>query len=149
AVFKDADFDDFEDKTRGSKAQREYCVQFQESDFAFVHRLMEEEGIYYFFKHENGRHKMIMTDDASVHEVYSDKFKDIEYFSAGTTGDYAETVTSWMATDEIQSGKVTLRDYDFEKPSANLEKVSSIKDATSYGDFERYEFPGKYTDPSI
>jgi type VI secretion system secreted protein VgrG len=146
AVFNNADFDDFDDKTSRSPYRTlDYCVQYQESDFDFVHRLMEQEGIYYFFKHQSGLHKLVLADGDSSHATY-DNFPTISYASADTTGGYAENVTSWIATQEIQSGKFTIRDRDFEKPSANLEKVKAISDVSSYGSFEIYEWPGKYTE---
>jgi type VI secretion system secreted protein VgrG len=60
-----------ESKLCGSYRPWEYCAQYNESDFAFVSRLMELEGIYYYFKHENGRHTLVLADDASAHEPLS------------------------------------------------------------------------------
>src|SRR5215475_2496750 len=64
-VFTDAGFTDFTDSLTGTYAQREYCVQYMESHFQFVSRLMEEEGIFYFFTHDTSSHKLVLADDTS------------------------------------------------------------------------------------
>jgi len=66
-IFDDAGFSGkYEDKLKGSYSPREYCVQYRETDFNFVSRLMEEEGIYYFFKHEDGDHKLVLAENIKV-----------------------------------------------------------------------------------
>jgi type VI secretion system secreted protein VgrG len=152
-VFKNADFDDFDaEKLNKTKYRKlDYCVQYQESDYDFVHRLMEQEGIYYFFTHKEGIHKLVLANGASSHATYGGDFSKIAYASANEGAKskaIADKVTSWIATREIQSGMFTIRDRDFEKPNANLEKAKSIADAQTYGDFEIYEYPGKYTEAS-
>jgi type VI secretion system secreted protein VgrG len=148
-IFTKAGFDQFDD----SKLMRvprtlDYCVQYQESDFNFVSRLMEQEGIYYFFTHpDKNVHKLILADDPSAHEVYG-SFGSIPYFSADQEGDFGDAATSWIAVREIQSGKFATDDYDFTQPSATLLKNKSIEDATSYGDFEIFEYPGRYIEPT-
>ena len=59
----------FEDELTGTYAKREYCVQYRETDFDFVSRLMEEEGIYYYFEHEDGRHVLKLVDSYSGHKA--------------------------------------------------------------------------------
>jgi type VI secretion system secreted protein VgrG len=74
-IFRSAKFDDLEDKLRRSDyVTLDYCVQYRESDFAFVSRLMEQEGIYYFFKHEDGKHKLVLCDGTTSHGKYADKY---------------------------------------------------------------------------
>lgn len=148
-VFHKAEFDDFDDQKLSRTPYRtlDFCVQYQESDFAFVHRLMEQEGIYYYFTHtDKNVHKLVLADGASAHSTYGGDFGSIQYFSGSQEGDFSDAVTSWIAVQEIQTRKFTTRDYDFEKPSANLEKTKSIDDAQSYGKFEIFEWPGKYTE---
>ena len=79
-VFRAAKFDDFEDKLqRSDYVTLDYCVQYRESDFDFVNRLMEQEGIYYFFKHDKGVHKLILCDGTGAHGKYADKYGDIKF----------------------------------------------------------------------
>ena len=68
-VFRDHGFSDFEDTLSGSYREWENCVQYRETDFNFLSRLMEQEGIYYYFKHENGKHMLVLSDSISAHEA--------------------------------------------------------------------------------
>jgi type VI secretion system secreted protein VgrG len=68
AVFDGLGFSDYEPKLRQSYDKREYCVQYCETDFNFVSRLMEEEGIFYFFRHEDGKHTLVLADQKSGYE---------------------------------------------------------------------------------
>ena len=63
-IFRDHGFTDFEERLSGSYRTWVYCVQYRETDFNFVSRLMEQEGIYYYFKHENGKHTLVLADSA-------------------------------------------------------------------------------------
>src|SRR5215831_1280277 len=67
-IFTDLKFQDFELRLYGSYAPREYCVQYRETDFDFVSRLMEEEGICYYFKHEDGKHILVLANDPAGHD---------------------------------------------------------------------------------
>ena len=69
-VFRDLGFSDFQEKLSGSYADREYCVQYRETDFDFVSRLMEEEGIYYYFAHEKGKHQLVLADSPAAHDSF-------------------------------------------------------------------------------
>lgn len=73
-VFRDEGFSDFEDSLSGTYREWDYCVQYRETDFNFISRLMEQEGMYYFFKHEDGKHTLVLSDSISAHEtVHSPK----------------------------------------------------------------------------
>src|SRR3546814_3557718 len=71
----------YEMKLTGSYRSWEYCVQYQETDFAFISRLMEHEGIYYYFKHEKGQHTLLMTDDIALH-VPVPGYESIPYYGS-------------------------------------------------------------------
>ena len=68
-VFSDRGFSDFRDATTGSPPTLEYCVQYRETDFNFVSRLMEQYGIYYFFEHSDGKHTLVLADAKSSHKT--------------------------------------------------------------------------------
>jgi type VI secretion system secreted protein VgrG len=147
-VFRAAKFDDFEDKLqRKDYVTFDYCVQYRESDFAFVSRLMEQEGIYYFFKHANGLHKLVLCDDPASHGKYADKYGDIQ-LGRSTQDSTTGTVWDWALGQELQSGQYTHTDYDFEKPNADLKKSKSIVEGHKEDSFEIYDYPGKYVEPS-
>src|SRR5215469_18625668 len=67
-IFEDLGFKDFQFRLYGSFTPRDYCVQYRETDFNFVSRLMEEEGICYYFKHEQGKHVLVLTNDPAGHD---------------------------------------------------------------------------------
>jgi type VI secretion system secreted protein VgrG len=106
-------------KLQNSYPTREYCVQYRESDFAFVSRLMEQEGMYYFFDHRDGRHIMVLCDDRSSHSDSS--YEELKYLAA------SQTVLEdrvWRWTETVATGaeeKATFRDFDFTAPTKSLE----------------------------
>ncbi len=134
---------------------RDYCVQYRESDFAFASRLMEEEGIYYFFQHEDGKHEMIVTDAPQRHpDVPVQKDVIYESLSGGTRTEMR--VASWEKSQELRSGKYTLWDHCFELPDTHLEAVRPILSSAVAGKvthelkvggndkLEIYDYPGGY-----
>lgn len=140
---------------QGKYEPRDYCVQYNESDFQFASRLMEEEGIYYFFKHSEDGHKMVMADSPQSHPDMPEMSKIIyEEVTGGTRPE--ERITRWEKMQELRSGKYTLWDHCFELPHKHLEAEKTVLDSVSVGKvahklkvagndkFEIYEFPGAY-----
>ncbi|MCK0149289.1 type VI secretion system tip protein VgrG [Marivita sp. S6314] len=132
---------------------RTYCTQYRETDFDFISRLMEEEGIYYYFEHDNGgTETMVLADIHSSHvPVAAPSELQFNNNMIRSTIERTEPqVFEWNANEEIRSGKVTLRDFDFENISADLEVESAIK-AGDYtrADDNRYDYPGHYRVASL
>ncbi len=129
---------------QGSYSPRDYCVQYRESDFDFVSRLMEELGIFYFFRHEQGSHEMVIGDSPSAHTpILGDPaipFREM----AGMAAD-EEVVYEFSGKLEVVPGAVALRDFDFLRPSLDM----TVDNQASEGDaaLEVYDYPGKYEDP--
>src|SRR5260370_19330466 len=93
-IFSDLKFKDFELHLYGDFTPRDYCVQYRETDFNFVSRLMEEEGIYYYFNHQSAKHVLILANDAAAHEACPGQ-KTARYdLPAGATTD-DDLVTEW------------------------------------------------------
>lgn len=144
----------------GSK--REYCVQYGESDFAFVSRLMEEEGIYYFFKHKEDRHVLHLSDRPSAHEHGHPK--KLSYnphtLTVFNTDSAARTqsnrqfyLQSWMERVTTAGQKThTTRDFDFKKPEtpveASVEASHKVEDKVPLPQ-EVYRYPGGYIESSV
>ena len=122
---------------------REYCVQYRESDLAFISRLMEEEGIYYFFEHSEGGHILIIGDSDGVPAPIA--APDTVAFRAvlGAMA-HGESVARFSCTEEVQPGKVTLSDFNFKKPSLSL---LTSDEAALDTDLEVYDYPGEYDLP--
>ncbi len=143
-VFGDQGFTDFEDKLSGSYRTWEYCVQYRETDFNFVSRLMEQEGIYYYFLHEDGKHTLVLADGASAHEP-SAGYEQVPYYPPEEGGQRErDHVSGWSVQKEVQPGAYTLRDFDFEKPKADLEVRLNKPFEHGQADCEVYDYPGEY-----
>ena len=144
-VFRGRGFTDFEDAISDPKSYRtwEYCVQYRETDFNFVSRLMEQEGIYYFFKHEEGKHSLILADSASAHEPYSD-FEELEYYPAEKGTKTEECVSDWVVETRLQPGSYALNDFDFKNPMNKLLARAIANRNDAMADFEIYDYPGEY-----
>lgn len=122
---------------------RDYCVQYRESELNFISRLMEEEGIFYFFEHSKDGHVLVIGDSASAHVPILDPATVIfhEPTRAVATEEY---VYQYRYAEEVRPGAVMLRDYDFKKPQLSLQVDSqSDKDTT----LEIYDYPGEYEVP--
>ncbi len=134
---------------------RDYCVQYRETDFNFGSRLMEEEGIYYFFKHSDGSHQMIVTDNALEHPKLPGENKFVyEELEGGTRDD--NRIWAWKKEQEMRPGKYLLWDHCFELPYKHLEAEALIHDSVPVGkethklkvtgvdQLEVYDYPGEY-----
>jgi len=145
-VFKDRGFTDYESKLteEGSCPKLEYCVQYRETDLNFVCRLMEQHGIYYFFKHEGGKHTLVLADSKSSHSAVSGLSSLPLRPATGQFKSDDQHVTEWISERRFRTGKIELNDYNYEKPSAQM--LSDAKGSEGYqrSDMEVYDYPGKY-----
>ena len=144
-VFQDAGFDDVKDKLQGSYRKREYCVQYRETAFDFVSRLMEEEGIYYYFTHAKEKHTLVLADGPTAHETVSG-YEKIHYRSP-SEGKKKEldSIFAWSLSRDVQSGTVAFGDYDFTRPKADLLVKRSAARSHPHAKGEVYDWPGDYT----
>jgi type VI secretion system secreted protein VgrG len=145
SIFKELGFTDLTDSLTKSYRVRDYCVQYRESDFNFVQRLMEEEGIYYYFTHAEGSHKLVLADSYSGHQAFPG-YASIDYFPP-TTNETRETdhIHEWQQSRDIQSGKYVVTDYDFTKPRVKLETQYVQKREIAKSDYEVFDYPGCYS----
>ena len=99
---------------------RDYCVQYRETDFNFVSRLMEQEGMYYFFTHQPNQHTLVIADSGNAYQTVPDYDK-IEFFPEENVEQReVEHIFQWDTHHEMQAGSYTLNDFDFKKPQADL-----------------------------
>lgn len=123
-----------------------YQVQYGETDFRYIQRLMEEHGIYWFFEHSNGVHRMVLVDQLGAHQpVESEAYRTLWYYPPGHKIDL-EHIDTFDATARIQTGTWATSDFDFRKPRADLRARSELAQDTRHNAFERYEWPGDYTE---
>ena len=120
--------------------KREYCVQYNETDFSFISRLLEEEGIFYFFEHSRDRHILVMGDQAVAHKPIPGE-NEVMFHISDSLVPEEESIFNFRYLKRISTGKVTLTDYNFKKPNLNLQV--SEKDEEN-DKLEHYEYPGEY-----
>ena len=146
-IFRDRGFTDFENGLSGTYRTWEYCVQYRESDFNFISRLMEQEGIYYYFKHENGKHSLVMADSYSAHGPYP-KFGEIIYHPSDKGHTTEECISDWVVETHLQPCSYALNDFDFKNPKGDLQARTKVSRGHTAADFEIYDYPGEYTETS-
>lgn len=147
-VLNNHSFASFEDRTSGSFPALEYCVQYCENDFSFVCRLMEEYGIYYFFDHSKGDHKLIMADSISAHKP---KFGGAETSFVPYSEKHfqnKETLNEWVNARQFCSGMFAYGDYNYMKPDMSLLVEKSASSSYQNGALEVYHYPGRYEEKS-
>jgi type VI secretion system secreted protein VgrG len=145
----------FETRLVGNFPARDYCVQYRETEWDFINRLMQDEGIYYFFKHGADGHTMVIANTPEGHPDLPDA---VLFRSTLTVPARPNSVYAWEKTQEIRSGQVTLRDHHFQTPGETLEGSATIQDSVQAGQvvhrlavagndqLEIYDYPGGYAD---
>jgi len=148
AIFGEHGFSDIEDGLEGSYKPWEHCVQYRETDFNFVSRLLEQEGIYYYFKHEDGKHTLVLADAHSSHETISG-YEEVPFFPP-ENDDVRERdhLNQWTLSRNLQPGVYATRDFDFMRPKANLEFKSSVSRDHVQAKLEMYDYPGDFVEPA-
>jgi type VI secretion system secreted protein VgrG len=143
-VVKQYGLTDYQLKLSGSYEPWEYCVQYRETDFNFLSRLLEQEGIYYFFVHEEGKHTMMLVDDASQHQAWPG-YEKIPYYAPGGNADERERdhLENWKWTKSVQPGTYATDDFDFEKPKKALSGSDTVSRSHARADFEIYDYPAE------
>jgi len=143
SVFQDHGLTDYDfGGVKNKPPQRKYCVQYRETDYDFVTRLMAEEGLYYYFVHEENRNFMYVADSNGG---YGDTFDSEVPFRAQST--LTDIITRWEPVSSFITGKWTQRDYDFVKPSTDLTTTTNtIKDIPGMTKWEVYDYPARAYD---
>jgi len=143
-VFTKGGFNDYEFKTTGDYDTIPYCVQYRETDLAFCSRMMEKYGIYYFFKHSEGKHTMVLADSRSSHEANPDAPK-LPYNPLGTPElDLQQRLGAWASQRRFCTGRVTFNDYDYLKPPKKLLASNEASANYARSQLEVYDYPGKH-----
>ncbi len=153
AIFEKNHISDTEFKLSRPRKTRVYTVQYRESDFAFISRLMEEEGIYYYFRHEAERHVMVLCDAPNSH---SDGKPATLRFNPGSVSVFAVDsaargddgtyyLQSWV--ERVQSNgetAVVIHDYDFQSPNAPLQAKFTQDSKHPRDEREVFDYPGRF-----
>ncbi|WP_268798944.1 type VI secretion system Vgr family protein [Pseudomonas huanghezhanensis] len=143
-VFRDLGFSDFEDALGRQYREWDYCVQYRETSFDFVSRLMEQEGIYYFFRHDQDRHVLVLADAYGAHHA-APGYESVPFFPPDGQHRERDHINHWRLAQAVQPGSLELNDYDFERPSARIDVRSATSRAHAAGDYPLFDYPGAYT----
>lgn len=131
-------------KHSGTDTPREYCTQYRETDLDFITRLLEDEGFYFYFDHQADAVKMVLADQVNTHDAPAGQDK--LPFRELQGGGRIEHVSRWDAVEQAVTGKVTLRDYDFTKPSADMTANAIVESGShAHKAYESYQYPGGYS----
>jgi len=134
---------------QGSFPELEYCVQYRETHLAFVSRLMEQHGIYYFFKHSSDKHTMHLANGKSSHEPVPGHATTPFIPLAGEDRRDREHIYHWSSERRFRTGKVEFNDYDFKQPGKKLLADTKASEKYTKSDLKFYDHPGKYTERDV
>ena len=148
AVFADHGVADFKFELTSTYRKWTYCVQYRETDFNFVSRLMEHEGIGYHFRHTDGHNTLVLTDSTSMHTAVAGAEALSFVSNVDQIRPELEHIRSWEISREIQPGVYVHDDYDLERPSVELKTSKALPRNFTPSDFEVYDYPGFYTEKS-
>jgi type VI secretion system secreted protein VgrG len=143
-ILQERGITEIQDTLGGTYPEWEYCVQYRETDFNFISRLMEQEGISYYFKHAHGKHTLVLADADSGRPTFPG-YADMSFLQAGTEIVNIQGFRDWTMAQEVQPGSYVLNDYDFEKPKASLKATAKIDRQNVEANHEMYDYPGEYT----
>src|SRR5471030_2869091 len=122
---------------------RDYCVQYDETDLHFVQRLCEEEGIHYHFQHSEKAHLLVFGDDQTVFPKLGQPTAYVQ--GSGMVAD-EPVIKGFKMRLETRTSRTTRRDYDFEKPRLQLEAAYKPEGESTEPDLEDYDYPGRFID---
>lgn len=153
-IFGRTPYADFEFRTTESYEKFEYCVQYNESDFNFISRLMEQEGLYYFFEHTAQGHKIVICDKASSHSAnpygqlaFNPTADSSQSYKVSAAWGEKHIVKKW--TERVSTGaqdRVALRDFDFTRPAAPIAGSAAAQAGHPKDELEDYSYPGRFID---
>ena len=127
--------------------KRRYCVQYRETDFNYISRLLESEGIYYWFDHTQKSHRLVLADGIGASKPAPGfeklKFNPVQLDAAEGRTDIVE----WTVQQEVQPVRYQLKDFDFKKPSDPLMAGHDIPREHGMARFAMYDYPGEYYEP--
>lgn len=137
----------FESRLTSNYAAREYCVQYRESTFQFISRLLEEEGIYYWFEHREDTHVMVLGDSPSLHKPVPG-YAEVPIRSRSTAEQHLDSLEAWTTEAAVETGAVMLNDYNFQQHGKSIQgglrTRYSIPAEYAHGGLEVFDYPGEY-----
>ncbi len=144
-IFGEYGFTDYEDKTTEDTPKRVYCTQYRETDYDFIHRLMVEEGLYYFFESDDSCEKMSVFDNSTKHSNIKTRHELAFYFKEDQMRRREDHIFDWREQQRVGPATVTLNDFNFKRPNAELIAARTIRQGShTHNRYEIYDYPGHY-----
>ncbi|MCW5753955.1 MAG: type VI secretion system tip protein VgrG [Phycisphaeraceae bacterium] len=147
-VFRTFGFADVRHHLTHDYAQREYCVQYRESAFDFVSRLMEEEGIYYQFEHTDDRHVLVLHDSSIGHTLARGCGK-LPLRDQARGAGAIDSVWNWACDHQVLPGALSLEAFDFKDPSKPLRVRDRFERDHAHDEYEVFDYSTRYDDQDI
>lgn len=149
-VFSDRGFSDVDLRLTKSYDAIPYCVQYQETTFAFISRLMERYGLFFYFEFASDKHKMMIVDDQNSLPDISG-YGGLQFRPYSETGVRGERLFDWQTENRLRTAVVDVDDYNPDKPNTALEKTGSAKDNPKHGynQQKQYRYPAGHAEPSV
>ncbi|MCA9288321.1 MAG: type VI secretion system tip protein VgrG [Phycisphaerales bacterium] len=144
-LLKERGFSDVEDRLTRSYRPWEYCVQYRETDLNFITRLMEQEGMYFYFVHEEGKHTLVLGDDPGSHEK-KQGVESLPFFPPGAKSVARPHVYHWRVRKQIQTTAYATTDFNYERPKDDLFVRGSKLKSHEFGEIEMFDYPGEYAE---
>jgi type VI secretion system secreted protein VgrG len=144
-VCRQAGFGDFDLRLNATYGALEYCVQYRETDFNFLSRLLEREGIFYFFEHSEDKHVMVLLDDAGDCKAITG-YDSVPFYPAtgpGAPSRERDHLQTWSFQKTFLPATFSSRDYNYEKPTMTPEGTSSVSRAYENSKYEVYDYPAE------
>ena len=141
AIFKELGFSDFKDSLKGTYTKREYCVQYDETAFSFVCRLMEDDGIFYFFEHSESKHTLVLADDLSVHQNVIG-YNKVRFWEIYESSNPEDVIHKCFISQQTLPAKYAIDDYHFETPSTDLKTEVTGKSTSKMRIYEYQSYQG-------
>lgn len=144
-MFKKRGFQDFVPRLKKTYPKREYCVQYRETDFNFVSRLMEQYGIFYFFEHQKGKHTLVLADAEGVHPGIPGPSQVRFQRTQVSVALDADVVTEWSVEHQLRAARYALNDFNFQTPRTSLAVgLDALHRPPGGHKSEMYDYPGEY-----
>ncbi len=144
-IFKERGLPNVDESLSGTYQPVDYIVQYRETDFNFISRLMEHEGIYYYFKHENGKHTMVLCDNPSAHNPY-EGYDKIRFRESRDIRLGEEIIDKWELEKSVQPAGVEHHDFNFEQPREPVQGANSPPSPKHKhaSEFRLFDYPGDF-----
>lgn len=143
SVFQTFGFTDVVNQLNGNYPVLPYCVQYNETSLAFVSRLMEQSGIFYYITHTESANTLVLCDDFKRSNTYAG-YEVIPYSKEWKQYNSGECIYEWIIEQQVETGGVSVDSYSYTSPKKDLLETATVSQSYLYGDYNRFHYSGQY-----